>query len=965
MAMTSASRLDAVLADFDIAWRSGERPRAEGWIDRLDCARPAEAAELIYHEFCLAEADGLSPRPDDYLTRFPDRRESLSRLFELHTMTAGEGGDGSSPLPEVGDEIGPYRLCRLMGRGSFSGVYLAEQADLAGRYVVVKITSHPSPEPELLARISHPHIVGVLRQGETPDGTFQLTFMPFLGGATLLDVANETRRLGCRPRSGRDLLKRLDSVSAREYPAADLTRPAREILETLSYPKAVAYIFARLAEALDHAYRRGVAHGDVKPSNILFTADGSPMLLDFNLAIDFLRDATSLGGGTPAYMPPERLRAIDRPRPVGNDSSESLDLHRSDIYSLGLVLVETMTGIVPFVAQGRPSDIAAARDGGVTVFPRWEQLPIPAGLRPILAHCLAADPSERFVDGRSLAADLDRWRGDLPPLSAPDSGLMSRLTRWVSRRRVLVSAWALTMVAAIGAGTVISSKYQRTIRDRAEEQYGQFLDKNDLGLFGFRPFAAWANPSVDLAEVARKKLNAYGVIDDPRWRERDDVRTLSEPHRADLELLMLEQVYRLALTYSKRPDSRDDWRRAFEIVDRECRNVSTTPMERLRADLRSKLGLPELAAPTVAPPRPSWVEEYLLGVAAEPVNATAFKHYERAIEARPDLLWPRYRDAVSAFPIGQYTEASIHLRSASAMRPDNPALHMHLGTALLRLGRREEARDECDRAIAIDPDFASAYLNRSYVEHDLDRPDLSRKDTERFARIAQASMRDAETRMRFQALGYDRLMNKSGHADASRGEELIRRLRLSDPSDPELLVSEALEIGLRGQAAQGIATLDSVLTDHPEHLRARYARAFLLQAIGRDDAPREYAALIEDPRFEELYREQPDALTVYHHVSHHLLKQRRFSEAIKVAETGLTQALRIHVHVPDSHYAVARAIAAEAGADPLRLEIARGQLRKAVEGLDTLRNWYFRDPYFSEMRKADPSFLKERETPVR
>src|SRR5262249_17972901 len=73
---------------------------------------------------------------------------------------------------------------------------------------------------------------------------------------------------GRRPRSGRDLLERLDRASAPEYPAATLPRPARELIARLSYPRAVAWIFARLAEALDHAHRRGVAHGDIKPSNV-------------------------------------------------------------------------------------------------------------------------------------------------------------------------------------------------------------------------------------------------------------------------------------------------------------------------------------------------------------------------------------------------------------------------------------------------------------------------------------------------------------------------------------------------------------------------------------------------------------------------------------------------------------------------------------------------------------------------
>src|SRR5262249_50700332 len=91
-----------------------------------------------------------------------------------------------------------------------------------------------------------------------------------------------------RSRSARgDLLNDIDAVSAAEYDGVNPARPARELLSRLTENQAMAWIVARLAEALDHAFGRKVAHGDVKPSNILLTADGNPMLLDFNLAQDW------------------------------------------------------------------------------------------------------------------------------------------------------------------------------------------------------------------------------------------------------------------------------------------------------------------------------------------------------------------------------------------------------------------------------------------------------------------------------------------------------------------------------------------------------------------------------------------------------------------------------------------------------------------------------------------------------
>ena len=215
--------------------------------------------------------------------------------------------------PCAGVEVGPFFLRRELGRGSFSRVFLAEQMNLENRLVVVKVATHLTREPWLLARVRHPHVADVVSHALVEDCGFHLICMPFWGGATLSAVLAERQRHGA-PLSGTDLLGDLDAVAAPEFPPSGAVRPAREILAALSYDQAVAWIGARLSDALDYAFSKGIAHGDVKPSNILLTADGSPMLLDFNLARDGSppgsSDDTIDPGGTVAYMSPERLRAL-------------------------------------------------------------------------------------------------------------------------------------------------------------------------------------------------------------------------------------------------------------------------------------------------------------------------------------------------------------------------------------------------------------------------------------------------------------------------------------------------------------------------------------------------------------------------------------------------------------------------------------------------------------------------------
>ncbi len=376
----SSRQHHAALDDFTEKWTSGEISDAAAYLDGLGQVPSSLAVELIYREYCLAELKGASPDPEVFLARFPAHRELLERLFSVHRACSSsqlnswiDPTAGSDVFPEAGDEIGPYFLRRELGRGAFARVFLAEQRDLENRLVILKLSTKPTREPWLLARARHSHIAEILSHAVVDDGALQLICMPFLGGATLSAVLDLRRQLG-RPRSERGgLLKDLDAVAAPEYSSVNPARPAREILGRLTDFQAMAWITARLADALDHAQCREVIHGDVKPSNILLTADGNPMLLDFNLAQKWSFDKNSSppdeAGGTLAYMAPERLRslALAGTPPYGTSRSSDVEFsegnepHRADIYSLGIVLLEALTNTSPAEAMRDRSAMAPAR----------------------------------------------------------------------------------------------------------------------------------------------------------------------------------------------------------------------------------------------------------------------------------------------------------------------------------------------------------------------------------------------------------------------------------------------------------------------------------------------------------------------------------------------------------------------------------------------------------------------------
>ena len=222
----------AALDDFTRCWQRGLVRDVEDYLTRLGAAVPRLTVELVYREYCLAELTGLQPEPQVFLARFPQHRETLKRLLSIHReCSRSQGQSWAEPivetdvLPEAGDEVGPYLLRRELGRGAFARVFLAEQADLENRQVVVKLSTRPTREPWLLARVRHAHIVEILSHAEVDDGAFQLICMPFLGGATLRAVLDRRRKLCHSPRTRGNLLRDLDAVAAPEFNVINPSRP--------------------------------------------------------------------------------------------------------------------------------------------------------------------------------------------------------------------------------------------------------------------------------------------------------------------------------------------------------------------------------------------------------------------------------------------------------------------------------------------------------------------------------------------------------------------------------------------------------------------------------------------------------------------------------------------------------------------------------------------------------------------
>ena len=271
-----------------------------------------------------------------------------------------------------------------------------------------------------LARLQHTHIMPLYSEHEFPARRLRALCMPYLGGTTLARILAALNRVPADRRSGQSLLDVLGAAGhAQPWPQPAAT-PAQQFLAQSSYVQAVCWIVACLADALQYAHERGLVHMDVKPSNILVTADGQPMLLDFHLArepIPIGEPPADVVGGTPGYMSPEQA-AVMTAMAAGRAVPGPVDA-RSDLYSLASVLAEML---------GARSIRRTARDGrncggfmpGVST-----------GLAELICKCLATDPESRYPTARAFADDLRRHMADQPLCGVSNRSICERLAQMV------------------------------------------------------------------------------------------------------------------------------------------------------------------------------------------------------------------------------------------------------------------------------------------------------------------------------------------------------------------------------------------------------------------------------------------------------------------------------------------------------------------------------------------------------
>jgi WD40 repeat protein len=422
--------------------------------------------------YLKAAVTGADPDPAAWLARYPDLADELREFFAdrrsvdrvaapLRDRTLAPGGAFPPSAPGTVRYFGDYELLEEIARGGMGVVYRARQVSL-NRQVALKMiltgqlataadVTRFRAEAEAAANLDHPNILPIYEVGE------------HAGQQYFSMKLNEGGSLAACGLAGKDTK--------------------------------VAGLMETVARAVHFAHQRGILHRDLKPANILLDADGRPYVTDFGLAKRLAVDAgvTQSGAivGTPSYMAPEQARA-----------EKGLTV-AADVYALGAILYELLTGRPPFRAA-TPLDTVLQVIEKEPEPPRRLRPDVPADLETICLKCLQKEPGKRYASAVELAEDLHRFqRGE--PISARPVGRLERAWRWC-RRNPAVAALTTTAALALLGGAAVSTffAFQADRRARDVQKASSAKDEALLHSDGLRLIAN--------AELARQTDPTLGLL---------------------------------------------------------------------------------------------------------------------------------------------------------------------------------------------------------------------------------------------------------------------------------------------------------------------------------------------------------------------------------------------------------------------------------------------------------------------
>jgi eukaryotic-like serine/threonine-protein kinase len=742
----------------ETAWSLGKPVTAEDLIAGHTGLGDEAAIRLIYEETCLRRESGQIVDTTEVVRRFPHWKNELEVLLGCDRLL--RPFSRIAVLPEVGEELGPFRLLAELGRGASGKTYLAEEPALADRPVVLKVISDDQEEHLSLARLQHTHIIPLFSEHSFPHRGLRAMCMPYLGGTSLARILEGVSEVPLAQRRGRHLLTVLDQIQSSYPTLSNSNGPYRRYLDQASYDQAVCWIAACLADGLHAAHAHGLIHMDVKPSNVLIAGDGLPMLLDFHLARRPMRAGERIVdrlGGTPGWMAPEHRAALEAVG-MGQVIAEPVD-HRADIYALGLLLCE---------ALGGP---AAARDAAAGRTWRHGNPAISVGLADLVQKCLAPKAPDRYRDAAALADDLRRHLTNLPLREVPNRSLAERWRKWRRRRPSSLArcaAWLLVAAALVLVAVLGQAFLRQRVHDIHEAEtaldFGRKLCANGeyveaahtLGRALERtatvPVAAYLRNSLreqlgvarrgqkasalhELAELIRFRFGIDLPAEDEAralmrhvgtvWHERD---LLLSPTGAVLdpkiEIVIRSDLVDLAITWAElrvrlasATEAIEAQREALTVLDEAATSCGYSQrLERLRRSVATPAGPANPLQPPIPAPE-SALDHYDLGRSylRSGQIREAEAEFQNVLALRPQDFWPNFYQGLCAYRLAQGDDALSAFRTCVALAPLSAECYYNRALAAQALGRHDESLRDYTRALELDPNLTSALLNRGIV----------------------------------------------------------------------------------------------------------------------------------------------------------------------------------------------------------------------------------------------------------
>lgn len=657
--------------------------------------------------------------PEDVCAACPDalpevrRRVVEYRLLERRLDTYFPVGTGSPHDPAPGDrgtlpDPPGYSVVSVLGTGGMGAVYLARHLELGrnvalkmllnGRYAGTVERARFLREARSLATLRHPNIVSVFDVGEW-EGRPYFT-MEYVEGGTLAD------KLAGAPRAHEQAVR-----------------------TTLT-----------LALAVSYAHRQGIVHRDLKPANILLGADGSPKISDFGIARLSQADETlTLDGsrlGTPSYMSPEQ--AAGKACEIGP---------ATDVYALGAILYELLTGRPPF-RGATPAETERQVLDLEPLQPRALTPSVPRDVETICLRCLQKSPARRYGSADELADDLERFL-QRRPIRARPVGPLERACKWVRRRPSYAAAW-VSGVATVGMvlGGLLWTASQREAMARAISE--------DLAETVRLERAAEWRAARNMLERAKTRLAAGAAPAGLAQRVADLDRELELVDR--LAAMRLDRAASRSLEFDRASWWRS-YREAFALAglldegdtaEAFAARVAASPARRALVDALDDWSVCAttvdearwvLAAARAADPDPVWRDRARDIATWGDADAIAALAREAAVEREPVALlltiaglhsnshWESgvalLRRTQSAHPsdfwanfaLGQaladrgHADATAFLHAAIALRPEAAAAHVSLANALGIQSRTPEAIEAMRHAVALDGESVVAQYN--------------------------------------------------------------------------------------------------------------------------------------------------------------------------------------------------------------------------------------------------------------